>query len=280
MKNLFTLLIIAVGLFASSTSFGQGTKTKPWPGSTYAYSITASGVGTLSYEWWVATNANSITSGDAIGEYTINSGQGTDNVNITWGNDVYSVYSGATLYLIVKVGDDNNGPIADACYNYRALPITPQNNINLAVYDVTGSASQTTTTDLADNNSGDHCPEHTGLITEDGSYNPGTTQVVFRVDRQYSNVAWEFDYTLTGVTVSSVVVSSGNDAVAGTISAIPAGDNYVMLTFNIINTPGAAQSAVFTIIRATDANSAVETLTTDNARTHEIKVMPAIGAFN
>lgn len=276
MKKLFLLFIFAVGLFTSTTTFGQGTKTQPWPGSTYDYSITASGVGTLSYEWWVATASTSVDASDAISQYTINSGQSTNSVNITWGNDVFSAHSGATLYLIVKVGDANLS--GDICYNYKALPITPQNNINLAAFDITGASSQTTT-NLSDNNSGNHCPEFADFIAEEGSYNPGKTVLKFRVDRQFSNVGWEFDYTLTGVTVSSVTVSSGTES-SGTVSAIPSANDYVILTFKVVNTPGSGQSAVFTITRAIDANNASETDTSDNARTHEIKSMPQIGAFN
>ncbi len=278
MKRLFTLLIATVCLTLSSvTVFGQGSKTQPWPGSTYDYTITATGVGTLSYEWWVATDANSVLATDAISEYAINSGSGSNSVNITWGNDVFSAHSGATLYLIVKVGDTNGG--GDVCYNFKALPITPQNNINIAVFDITGATDPNTTTDLTNNNSGNHCPGFTGFDANKDDYKVGTTQIKFRVDRQYSNVAWEFDYTLTGATASSVIVSSGSE-VSGTVSTIPAGDNYVIVTFEIVNTPGAAQSALFKITRATDANSASETDTTDNERTHDIKVMPAIGAFS
>lgn len=278
MKKIKTLLTFAFCLLlTSNVVMAQGTKTQPWPGSTYDYSITATGVGTLSYEWWVATNANSVLATDAISEYTINTGSGTNDVNITWANDIFTAHSGATLYLIVKVGDTNGG--GDICYNYKALPITPQNNINLALFDITGAIDPTTTTDLTNNNSNNHCPEFTGFDADKDSYDPGTTQLKFRVDRQYSNVVWEFDYTLTGVTVASVAVSSGSES-TGTVSTIPAGSNYVIITFEIENTPGAAQAALFKITRATDVNSAVESDTSDNERTHNIKSMPAIGTFN
>jgi len=118
------------------------------------------------------------------------------------------------------------------------------------------------------------CPDFLGpWDANNNSYNPGVSQVIFRVTRESSTTNWGFNYGITGATV----YSTSPNPQTGTISGLSA--NTIDLIFYITNIPGTQQNVTFTTSNVADGNC-TETYTTDNSATHTIKPMPAIGSFN
>lgn len=289
MKKLLLILLVTLLTSSLSNVFGQGTKWTPWPNETYTYSIGAIGsdgtANNLTYTWWVSTSTTSTDPSDAgtITPYTVVSGSGTKDFQVQWGYDVYTVANsnGGSVYLFVKVEDNAGG-----CLNFAYKTITPSNNLNLVVWDVTGAPDETVASPT--NNSGNQCPE---LLSTQAfnpnwdSYNAGYTYVRYRIDREYSNAEWSFDYAVTGAATTKGTVSveapSGTATISGNTVTVPAASNYVFINIPVDNTPGSGIDVTFTISNASDTNSASETGTqTDDASTHTIKIMPRIDSFN
>jgi len=283
MKNLFTLLIIAVGLFASSTTFAQGTKDAPQPGSEFNYGLTSAD--NADFTWWVASNIAgdsklvygtdySIDGYPTLGGHPAGVANLKD-VDITWGSNLATLP--ATLYVFVE--SDIAG-----CKNRRYYTVTPANNIDLALYDVTGSLNPETS-EGADNNSTNHCPEFGApYSSDDAAYNAGKTEVQVRIKRLSSVAAWSFDFAVSGVGVVAsdfVYSTDGTSATAAGVKVSASADaNYVLVTFNVNNVPGnPALSITYTVTNGADANLATDDVNPTPA-THVLKIMPAIGAFN
>lgn len=282
MKNLKLLLVVVACFLTSITVMAQGTKDAPQPGSKFTYGLSSADNG--NYTWWVCTDASDpINSKLNYGtDYTI-TGYGADHpssianlksVEITWGTNLATLAT--PLYVFVEA------EIA-GCTNTRYYTVTPTNTIELALVNVTGSATPATS-DGTDNVSGNHCPEFGGSYSsEDGAYNAGTTQVQVRIDRSSSVAGWNFDFAVSGagVTASNIACTTNGTSAGyatGTVTASADAD-YVLVTFDVDNVPGTALSITCTISNASDDNSATATITTASV-THDLKVMPAIGSFN
>lgn len=285
MKKLFILLVFTVGLLTSTTTFGQGTKGAPFPGSTHEYKLNASTANGTFY-WWVAkstTNPELPTNKATYGtDYTIvgkteaeaDAGL-TDvkSIQIQWGNNISVDYPGSTkLYVYVKLE-------ANGCSNLKYYEVDPVSEFNILLADATLEAS------------GDHCPElGTPFNANTASYNPGVTVVQYKVTREYSNAEWSFDYDVTGanVNVSKITLSGdGSNATnvlkttgeneSGRITA-PADNTYITITLEIDNVPGEALAINLAATNASDANAATDS-SDPSAIIHNLKVMPLIGAF-
>jgi len=305
MKNLFTLLIIAVGLFASTTTFAQGTKDAPWPGSTHTYSLVDGDTESADFTWWVATDPanNGATKADygtgATDIYRVvgaayDSGHPTDvadlkGVNIKWGNNI----GAGPYYIFVRSGKDG-------CYNYRFYTVNPVNEFDAIVYDITKQVPSdyaTVTTPLENN----ECPDLTELISETNTYNAGKTTFTFKVLRTKSLNAWTFDYAIkiiedgttnditaaavkpgkVTITGSYTAVSTGNN-VTGTVNGV-IGDDYFIVSVDVNNQEGKAIDILFEVTSASDATTSNEDPDTIGANSesvkHDLKKMPKIGAF-
>jgi len=138
--------------------------------------------------------------------------------------------------------------------------------------------------------SGSDCPGfYAPFNAESGSYNPGVSVVVFKVERQLSTANWNFDFAVSGTDVEVYSLAVTGDGVApepsqtigtsssGTINA--GSENYVALTFSITNKPGKQLDVKLTVSNVV-AGSCTESNTTDNTATHTIKPMPVVGSFN
>lgn len=134
---------------------------------------------------------------------------------------------------------------------------------------------------------------------ENSNYNPGATEVTFRVEPDVNfsyHEGWSFSFSMAGTVVvpntpSTVTVKTldGDDVTAplqtsgNTISGtIDAGDNsYVDLSFQIVNTPGSQQTIVFSIANPDDGAGCDETeVIDDNDATYSLEAMPEVGSFN
>ena len=280
MKKITALLTLAFCLLlTSNVVMAQGTKVAPQPGSTFTYGLSSADNG--NYTWWVASDIAGTTKLNYGTDYTITSYAAAHpssvadlkSVEITWGTNLATLAS--PLYVFVEA------EIA-GCTNIRYFTVTPTNSIDLALLNVTGAATPSTS-DGSDNISGSHCPEFGGSYSsEDGAYNPGVTQVQVRVDRSSSIAAWSFDFAVSGtnVTANNFAVSSDGTAsiTAGSVSASADAD-YVLITFDVVNVPGTALSITCSVTGGADVNGATDTVDPVNI-IHILKVMPSIGSFN
>lgn len=298
MKKVYTLCIclFICGLAGNRIYAQGGTNSTPWPGAPLTYSLGA-GTDDGNFTWWVSTSSTSKQPSDAgtlaygATGYTIsgyNSGYPQDvpnlkSITIQWGSGIGSY---PVLYVFVQAKNAT-------CSNIRYFTVTPVNDFNASVVDVTKANSPTTATGPAVTN-GSECPDETGLVTETSSYNAGYTTYTFRVDRKLSMNPWSFGYKISATTadgtnlaskianvsaVGSSTTPTGLSA-TGTINGT-AGDNYFVFTFQVANQPGKVVSATFSINGAKDVStSKSDSKTTDDSATHSIQAMPAIGAFN
>tara|TARA_R110001583_G_scaffold6427_3_gene32562 strand:- start:12661 stop:13506 length:846 start_codon:yes stop_codon:yes gene_type:complete len=281
MKRLFTLLIATVCLtLSSATVFGQGTKDAPQPGSKFTYGLSSADDG--DFTWWVASDVAGLTKLVYGTDYTI-TGYGAAHpsgianlkgVEITWGNNLAALAT--PLYVFVEA--DIAG-----CTNTRYYTVTPANDLDLALLNVTGAGTPATS-DGTDNVSGNHCPEFGGSFSSNnGAYNAGVTQVQVRIDRSSSLAAWSFDLAVSGagVVASNFAYTTDGTSASGAGATISASDdaNYVLVTFDVANIPGTALSITCAVTGGADTNGATDTVNPTNV-THVLKVMPVIGSFN
>lgn len=228
----------------------------------------------------------------SCGDYTLPTINGTNLVSAAYytatlgGGTSYNATDNITISETLYIYSNNNG-----CYDQDTFDITI-NRLNVALVDVTGSGSPTTS-DGSDNISGSHCPQLDSLFNpENDIYNPGVTELVFRVDRELSTTEWSFDFDITGtnVTVDSLTISYAgtlptvNYDTPGVYSAgnitMPNDNNYVLLYFTVNNVPGSALSIQLDITTVTDENCSETEVTGDNSGTHELDAMPPVGTFN
>lgn len=130
------------------------------------------------------------------------------------------------------------------------------------------------------------------------SYNAGASIITFHIepDSRYNyHSDWYFSFEINGLVLtpdtSSVITEltiSGDDATLptqtsgnNTLGTINAGNNnYVDLTFQVVNTPGSRQMIEFLITNATDGNTCNETESIDdNSATYTLEIMPNVGRF-
>jgi hypothetical protein len=122
----------------------------------------------------------------------------------------------------------------------------------------------------------DECPEldiAKGFDpNNNGPYNAGATEVVFRVSRQSSTApTWGFDYEVQDATIYA---TSPEDQ-TGTISGIAA--NYYDLHFYITNNPGNIIDVKLVVREVSDSDGCSDP--TDREEIINILEMPAVGPF-
>jgi hypothetical protein len=149
---------------------------------------------------------------------------------------------------------------------------TVTQNVTLTV----NNFSATLTLQSVDNN----CPEllpTKGFNPENGTYNAGATEVVFRVTRITGGAAWGFDYVLSGTNVVVRTASPPSPESQSGSKSLLAGDNYVDLVFYINNSPGNSLTPTITISNLVDVNGGTASVI---PVTCTIKAMPVVGSFN
>ena len=254
-----------------------------------------------------AENSNTVTitvdpasvGGTAAGDQTICSGSTPVDITLTGGtgaiqwqsspdNTTFTNIAGATTATLTSA---QTGALTATSY-FRAVVTSgacPAENSNTVT--ITVSKLNIAVSDQTSEPSGNHCPEFLSPFNaQNEAYNPGVTEVIFRVDKELStSFSWNFNFTVTGtnVTVSSLILSgngssdpvieSGNNT-NGTISG---GDNTeITFSYRIVNVPNSSLEIQFEITAGNDGNCIETGSTTDNNVAHVINAMPAVGSFN
>lgn len=153
------------------------------------------------------------------------------------------------------------------------------NELNLVVSDISTQPS------------GNHCPEFWPPFDgNSGSYNPGSSEVKFKVVKELSTstpLTFEFAIDETGnVEVYDLISVVGNNSTinytgdndGGTINA--ADNTEIEFTFRIVNKPTEELDVKFEVTNGNDGTCDETGGTGDNSLTHKINVMPDVGDFN
>lgn len=215
------------------------------------------------------TGGTTICSGNTSGTLTLN--DYTGNI-LKW---QYSVSPFSTWIDITNTSTTYISDVLTQTTQFRAVVVN-------GVCSSANSSSTTVTVDdlstLISLQSTDYnCPELSSLTgfnpNNNGPYNPGATEVIFRVTRLNSLATnWEFDYEIQDATVSGTSPNSQT----GTITGITTTDYNIH--FYIVNTPGMAINLTFLVKAVRDSNGCSNL--TNQSITDHINAMPVVGAFN
>jgi len=294
MKKVYLVFIYL--LITSFATMAQGTWNEPFRGEEHTYTATVTDGGTLATRWYVATDVNGTKATHGT-DYTITAasgalsvdhwaGTGVYSVDITWGA---AISVGATYYVFLEVDDAVSG-----CTNRMASLITIASDFNVLAYNVTGSADPFT----AGQGDGDikalDCPDDIVNPVWDGDShtNIGTTEVVFKVERQFSLLGWQFEYSinnngaaLSGISNVRIVNASNTELYNGTNStdviSVAAAQDFALVYVTMNNLQGATINIDFDIIIANnltkDTDNYLDT-SADNT-TYTIRPIPVITNF-
>jgi hypothetical protein len=232
----------------------------------------------------ISGNNDPICSGEDVEFYLSGTTGATVTYNFSGGNNVNVVLTdgsatlsiaGATTSQTLNLVSVNDGSCSQSLSESSAVTV---NQFNMMVTDETSTPS------------GNHCPEFRGPFNANTeSYNPGVTEVIFKVEREFSlSSSWAFDFQVdeTGeVEVYDLVVSGNNSAINYTgddaAGSIDATDNTeVTFTFQIWNVPGTTLDVDFMVSNGNDGNCDETGNLTDNNELHTINGMPVVGTFN
>lgn len=197
--------------------------------------------------------------------------------------------AGSVTTLSAGLGSRSTFPVGTTTETYTVTDAA--GNQSSCSFTVTVTDFNIAVSDISTEPSGNHCPEFLSPFNaDDESYNPGSTEVTFRVDKELSATSsWTFDFSLTGtdVTVSSLVltgngsttpiISSGNNS-AGTITGYD--NTEITFTYRIVNVPNSSLDVQFEITAGNDGDCDETGITSDNSVIHTINIMPAVGGFN
>jgi hypothetical protein len=294
--------IVILLLMGVAVAKGQSSYLMPYPGAIHTYSASVTDIGNINpVRWYVATDNLGTQKAEQGTDFTfISPGFDAEKnvlagiaryvIQIQWGE---SLSKGKIYYLFIEVDDNITG-----CTNRMGMPITISGGFNALVSDVTGSANPATVDPKSTKEDIDEetCPglvrnpiwngnEHTDI---------GSSDLVFRVNRQFSNLAWQFEYLVSEksgkpFTIESIrFVDEGGlplyqgKANRGVVNASE-DDNYVLVYLNVLNQQGVALDVDFELVTANnltrDAANYFDGVATDNVADHTILAMPAITGF-
>ncbi|MGZ2370869.1 C-type lectin domain-containing protein [Ancylomarina sp. YFZ004] len=161
--------------------------------------------------------------------------------------------------------------------------VTKENN--LALVDVTGTTTPETDAGIVN---GIHCPDLNDLqaviapiSNPDNKYDPGTSQVQFRVDRLCVTGDWSFRYEVNGATVVTGGIKLDTDSGSATdnsgVISVTAAATYVLFTIDVDNVVGTALPIPidFTISNGGTNNAIQDAITIR----HKLKIIPQIVGF-
>lgn len=296
-KFYIVLLLLWVGL---ASAYAQSTFDRPLRGATHTYSATvADGGAPNPVRWYVATDALGAVKAAHGTDYTfVTSGyngatqqleaSAVYNVQVQWGTNLPV---GTNYYVFIEVDDDVSN-----CTNRMALPVQVSADFNALAYNVTGSATPGTAVPGIDLTiTAETCPDDVTnpIWNGTGHTDIGTTQMVFRVERQYSLQAWQFAFNITETTAQPIsvsdvrVVTQGGTEIynaagaSATITGIAADQNYVLVYVEVQNQQNKTLALNFSLdaTNTKDADNLTDSKASDNSALHTIKPMPAITGF-
>lgn len=295
MKNLYKILIALVVLVSSSEfTKAQSTYELPYPGSVHTYEFD-NVVGTSTTDWFVSKDATvgaTALVGGAGAEFVISAvngtgtsiggdgvltGTGVSKVQITWNGTASGKY-----YVFLNVDDGT-------CSNLKGYMVDVQTGeFNALIADVTGSATPgTVDTSVANDITSTTCPDETTIspIVNEGTPSLGTSDIVFRVNREFTNTTngWKvaFDALAAGSAIKDVKDASGTTLTDAAGYLVGGDQDYILVTVtvtNAISTP----DVILTINSAGTIDvvtNAADNTAADNAATHQFEDMPTIGTI-
>lgn len=296
MKNICKILITLVVLVGFSELVkAQSTYELPYPGASHIYQFD-NVAGTSTTNWFVSTDAavgatalvggttaDFVISaldgtGTSVGADGVLTGTGISKVQIIWNGTASGTY-----YVFLNVNDGT-------CSNLKGYKVIVQTGeFNALVADVTGSATPgTVDTSVANDITSLTCPDETTIspIVNDGTPSLGTSDIVFRVNREFTNTAngWVvvFDALAGGATINKVVDAAGTTITDASGYTVDGAQNYILVTVNVMNeisTP----DVVLTINSAGTKDiitGATDKTSGDNSATHQFNDMPTIGTIS
>jgi hypothetical protein len=297
MKKISILSIMLV-IMVSANLKGQSTFLLPYRGATQTYTATVTDPGNNNpVRWYVATNTDGSVRAVHGTDYTFVTagynatnnqleGTGVYSVDIRWGA---GLAIGTNYYVFLEVDDD-----VTHCTNRMALQVTITANFNAIVADVSGSASPGSVDPATVPPAS--CPGNVinPVWNGTGHTNIGYSELVFRVNRQFSLLAWQFEYRVTEktsrpITVQNVRVvnASGTQVYSGTnttgIINLAGSEDYALVYVRITNQQGVVLDINMDLITANsntkDADNIPDSVSADNNADHTIEPMPAITGF-
>jgi len=301
MRNLSNLLLPVFLLFALMAK-GQSTFLLPYNGATQTY--TASVIDTElnnSVRWYVATDMMGATKAVHGVDYEFVSagydsgvdalvGTAVYTVDITWGNNITI---GTNLFVFLEVDDDVTG-----CTNRMALRVEVAGKFNALVYDVTGSdhPESVRPEDVNEDITEETCPGdiENPLWNGTGHTDIGYSELVYRVEREYSVLAWQFEFEISEdanvpfiIENITMVDESGTQLYNSTTStgliSIDFDQDYVLVYVQLTNQQDQTLNIDFDLItnnnNTKDIGDNLDSDPLDNNDEHTILPMPAITGF-
>ncbi len=286
----------------SGITLAQSTHTLPYKGFEHNYNAIVTDGALLTTQWYVATDRDGTKAVEST-DYDISStvggawsagdnawtGIGVYSVDITWST---SLLVGDMYYVFMEVYD----AVGSTCRNRMAMEITIAGDFNVLAYNVTGAADPAVAEYGDSDIIAQDCPDDivNPLWNDPGHTDIGTTTVFFKVERQFSVLAWSFEYSLndnggalSGINTILIEDEGGTEkvnsssAVTGVVN-MAADQDYALLTLKMDNVEGATINIDFDIIIANgdtkDADDNVDA-SADNA-TYTILPIPVITGFD
>ena len=297
MKKISILAIMLV-ILVSANLKAQSTYLLPYRGATQTYTASVTDPGNNNpVRWYVATDVNGSTKAVYGSDYTFVTagynaandrleGTGVYSVDIKWGT---GLTVGTNYYVFLEVDDD-----VTHCTNRMALQVKIAAGFNALVADVTGTANPGTVDPATVSTSS--CPDNVinPLWNGTGHTNIGYSELIFRVNRQSSLLAWQFEYQITEKTSKPITIQnvrvvnkSGSDVYTGTNATgtinLASSDDYALVYVRVTNQQGVILDINMDLITANsktkDADNNLDNKVADNAVDHTINAMPAITGF-
>lgn len=290
-------------LMLAGWASGQSTFRNPFPGFSHTYTATVSNHASKDTRWYVTTDAAGMVKADTTLQFrfvtsgysepdSMLSGTGVASVEILWNP---SVSAASNFYVFIEVDDEVSN-----CTNKMGMSIQIAADFNALVYDVTGSATLgTVVPGPSDDISEATCPDDVvdPLWNGSGHTDIGHSEIVYRVQRQFSALGWQFSYAISEGTSQAFTVDSirfvdasnnvlsitGKTATTGGV-VVSSAANYVLAYVYITNQQDMTLDIDFTlnggVIALQDAGSNSDSNAGDNVADHTILPMPAITNFS
>lgn len=301
MKNKGIFITIIFLMFAGMV-LGQSTFRNPFPGYTHTYKATVTDHAGKDTRWYMTTDAAGTVKADTSLDFkfistgysepdSVLSGVAVDSVIIKWNSGVTAA---SNYYLFIEVDDEVSN-----CTNRMAMAIQIAADFNAIVYDVTGSALPgTVIPGPSDDITEATCPDDVidPIWNGSGHTDIGYSEIVYRIQRQFSALGWQFSYAISegssqSFTVdsirfeddaSNVLAISGKTATTGGV-AVNSSEGYVLAYVYITNQQDKTLDIDFTInsgiIDLEDSGANADSNASDNVADHTILPMPAITNF-
>lgn len=281
----------------------QSTFLLPWRGAIHTYDAFVTDAGNDNpVRWYITTDAAGTIKADTTTDFKFLTagyvepdsallGTAVYSVQIEWGT---AVAEASNFYVFIEVDDETSG-----CTNKMSLHIQIAADFNAVAWDVTGSANPET---VDPNGVGEDvteatCPDDVEDPLWDGSGHTdiGFSEITYRVNREFSILAWQFEYQLSEASSQSFTLENirfvdagGTELYNGTdltrVIEVNNDEDYVLVYVQVTNQQAVTLDLDFDLITANnltkDSDDNLDSNTGDNNADHTIQPMPAITGFS